>query len=31
MFSILWVVAIFVANLFKSHERLEVGNLLFRH
>jgi hypothetical protein len=31
MFSVLWAIAISVANLFKSRRRLEVENLLLRH
>ncbi len=31
MFSVLWAVAIFVANLFKSRGRLAAENLLLRH
>lgn len=31
MYSVLWAVAIFVANLFKSRRRLEAENLLLRH
>src|SRR3974390_2849585 len=31
MFSVLWAVANLIADLFKSHRRLEVENLLLRH
>ena len=31
MFSVLWAVANLIADLFKSHRRLEVENLVLRH